>query len=108
MWAISIHHTIINSATAPGLYCTIKRSFFSSKALPNKFSGYRPVLTYTLQIVTSDNMVMEKHIGLIYNSIVCCSIWNYVIALVMQEGNSNSARLRLTLLKVSCLHYLRN
>ena len=36
MWAISIHHTITNSATAPGLYCTIKRSTFSSKALPSK------------------------------------------------------------------------
>ena len=65
-------------------------------------------LTYTLQTVTSDNMVMEEHIELIYNSIVCCSIWNYVIALVMQVGNSNSARLRLTQLQVSCLHYLRN
>ena len=36
MWAISIHHRIISSSTAPGLYSTIKRSTFSSKALPSK------------------------------------------------------------------------
>ena len=40
MWAISIHHTIINSSTA-GLYCSIKRSTFSSKALPNKIFWLR-------------------------------------------------------------------
>ena len=33
---------------------------------------------------------------------------NKLIGLVMQAGNSNSARLRLTLLQVSCLHYSRN
>ena len=37
------------------------------------------MLTYALQIVTSDNMALEEHIGLTYN------------ALVMQVGNSNSA-----------------
>ena len=35
------------------------------------------LLTYTLQIVTSNNMAQEEHIGLIYNSMGCCSIWNY-------------------------------
>ena len=42
MWAININHTIINSSTASGLYYSIKRSTFSSKALPSKISGYRP------------------------------------------------------------------
>ena len=35
---------------------------------------YTPnLLTYTLQIVTSNNMALEEHIGLIYNSMVCCT-----------------------------------
>ena len=43
MWALSIHHAIINSLTALALYCNIKRSTFSSKAPSSKFSGYGPV-----------------------------------------------------------------
>ena len=48
-------------------------------------------------------MAQEEHIGLTYDS----SVYLELIALVMQAVN-NSARLCLTLLQVSCLHYLRN
>ena len=33
-------------------------------------------MIYALQIVTSDNMALEEHYGLIYNSMGCHSIWN--------------------------------
>ena len=54
--------------------------FHQTSATPNCCHlWYTNLLTYTLQIAliaTSNNMAQEEHIELIYNSMVCCSIWN--------------------------------
>ena len=45
-------------------------------SLLNKNCNTDNLLIYILQIVTSNNMAQEEHIGLIYNSMICYSIWN--------------------------------